>query len=219
VPGDEGITWGTIVTAISEDDETDSFDWTVDAPDGGDYYLYGVIDDAVATDEDYTSSTVHVNVPAEIDLDDPAPGAEVNPGDVYAITWTDSDPDDDAQIGLYWDSDTDSANNVPGEEGVNWGTITTGISEGDETDSYDWAVDAPGGGDYYLYGVIGDGLATDEDYTATALHVNAPPEIDLNDPAPGAEVNAGDVYTITWTDRGMSIRSPGQTVTLMMTHR
>ena len=54
------MTWGTIATGVSEDDPADSFDWTVDAPAGRDYYLYAYIDDGVTADEDYTVESIHV---------------------------------------------------------------------------------------------------------------------------------------------------------------
>jgi len=59
-----------------------------------------------------------VNEPPAIVLDEPPPGTVVEPGDVFSVTWSDSDPDDDAQVSLWWDADTDSGNNLPGEEGV-----------------------------------------------------------------------------------------------------
>jgi len=199
-PGDEGTTWGGIATGISEDDAADSYGWTVDAPAGTTFYLYGTISDGVATDDDYTATTLHVNVPPTVTLDDPPPGVTVSPGDVCTITWTDSDPDDDAQISLYWDTDTSSASNTPGEEGATWGAIAAGISEDDATDSYDWTVGAPEGASYYLLGIIDDGQATDEDYTATTLRVNAPPAITAAEIPPGTERHPGETYTVAWTD-------------------
>jgi len=90
------------------------------------------------------------------------------------VTWSDSDPDDDAQVSLWWDADTDSGNNLPGDEGVGWGVIATGLSEDDPADSFDWTVDAPWEGEYYLRAVITDGIATDEGYTATTFYVIPP---------------------------------------------
>jgi len=110
------------------------------------------------------------NQPPEITLDEPAPGTSLYAGDSYMISWSDSDPDDDAQISLYWDTDTDSGNNDPADEGATWGVIATLISEDDPSNTFEWTVDAPGG-DFYLYALIDDGVATDEDYTATTLRV------------------------------------------------
>ena len=65
----------------------------------------------------------------------------------FTITWTDDDPDDDASIALYYDTD-DS-----GEDGT---LIVDGLSEDDETDEYVWDTSALAEGDYYVYGVIDD---------------------------------------------------------------
>ncbi|GAF72453.1 unnamed protein product, partial [marine sediment metagenome] len=133
--GLHGTTWGIIVVGISEDVPTDSYDWTVDAPSGGQYHLYALISDVLETDEDYTFNTVAVDIPPQITLGDPGVGTVVTVGDVYAISWTDADPDNDARISLYWDLDTNSGNNLPFNEGVTWGTIATGISEDDPADA------------------------------------------------------------------------------------
>ncbi|MCP4708786.1 MAG: hypothetical protein GY869_09190, partial [Planctomycetes bacterium] len=47
----------------------------------------------------------------------------------YTITWTDDDPDDDATISLFYDTDD------TGEDGT---LIISGISEDDEADLYEW---------------------------------------------------------------------------------
>ncbi|GAF95566.1 unnamed protein product, partial [marine sediment metagenome] len=200
LPADEGVTWGTVAVALSEDDPADTFDWIVDAAPGGDYYLYAYIDDGLAADEDFTATSVFVNASPHITLDEPPAGTAVSVGSIYTITWTDSDSDDDAQISLYWDSDTDPANNAAGLQGTTWGVIAAGISEDDPADSYDWTVDAPEGGVYHLYAHIDDGLATDEGYTANTLAMNIPPEITLGDPVAGTVANVGDVCAVTWTD-------------------
>ncbi len=64
----------------------------------------------------------------------------------YTIKWTDSDPDNDATISLYYDTDN------TGYDGT---LITSGISEDDLADSFVWNVGALNGR-YYVYGKIDD---------------------------------------------------------------
>ena len=80
----------------------------------------------------------------------------VSPGDsadeVYMVRWLDSDPDDNANIDLYYDTDTDPAN------GRN--VITTGLHEDDDGfsgDSYPWDTTNVPEGDYYVCLQIDDG--------------------------------------------------------------
>ena len=47
----------------------------------------------------------------------------------YTITWTDEDPEEDATIFLYYDTDNTGADGT---------LIVENISEDDETDSYTW---------------------------------------------------------------------------------
>ncbi len=138
------------------------------------------------------------NAPPQITLGEPASGTLLSLGEIHTITWTDADPDDDADIALYWDKDTNPANNAPGEEGVNWGTITTGISEDDETDSFDWTVDAPPNGHSYLYAVIYDGVATDDDYTTNTLDIavarwSSNPLVSVYDMAGEVDIDSSDI--------------------------
>jgi hypothetical protein len=66
----------------------------------------------------------------------------------YAIKWTDSDPDNNATIALYYDTDN------TGYDGT---LITGGISEDDPADSFVWNMPAPAG-PYYIYARIDDGI-------------------------------------------------------------
>jgi len=168
----------------------------VDAPAGTTFYLFGTISDGVGTDDDYTATTLYANVPPTVTLDDPPPGVTVSLGDVYTITWTDSDPDSNAVIYLYWDTDTAWGN---GTEGTDWDIITTGLWE-DDPNEYGWAVDAPAGSDYYFRAFIHDGPTSDADYTSVSVHVNAAPSITPTEIAPGTQCYQGRTYTITWTD-------------------
>ena len=64
------------------------------------------------------------------------------------IQWHDHDPDDNAQINLYFDSDDKDFDGVL----IN----PTPISENSSTDTYTWDMLNVDPGDYYIYGVIAD---------------------------------------------------------------
>ena len=67
----------------------------------------------------------------------------------YTITWTDEDPEEDATISLYYDTDNTGADGT---------LIVENISEDNETDSYTWDTTELAAGNYYLYGLINDGV-------------------------------------------------------------
>jgi len=73
--------------------------------------------------------------------------------DTFTIEWLDDDPDSDAVITLYYDTD-DLGNN-----GVE---IVSGISENSPVDSYVWSTVAVVPGDYYICARIDDGVNTTE---------------------------------------------------------
>ena len=132
------------------------------------------------------------DVPPQITLNEPAPETIVSAGSTFTITWTDSDPDDNAVIYLYWDNDTAWGN---GTQGTDWDIITTSVWE-DDANEYPWTVDAPAGGDYYFRAFIYDGTTSMDDYTSVPLHVNAEGSVTIvcvqreyhyNLPAPGDE--------------------------------
>lgn len=76
------------------------------------------------------------------------PSEPVNPDENYnvRITWADSDPDNDAQIALYYSERDDFVGTL----------IVDNISEDDETDTYIWNVRNVPTGRYRVFGVIRD---------------------------------------------------------------
>ena len=90
------------------------------------------------------------NAPPSITITEPN-GVGDNADTTYTITWNDFDPDDDAQISLYY-------NTIPTNIG---GTlIINGISEdADSTNgSHVWNTTAVPDGSYYVYAMIDDGV-------------------------------------------------------------
>ncbi|WP_146066881.1 Calx-beta domain-containing protein, partial [Candidatus Venteria ishoeyi] len=67
----------------------------------------------------------------------------------YTITWADEYANGNASISLYYDDDN------TGQDGT---LIVAGISEDDETDAFTWNTSSLLGGEYYIYGVIDDGV-------------------------------------------------------------
>lgn len=96
----------------------------------------------------------------------------------FNIQWNDSDPDSNATITLYYDT------NNAGNDGVQ---IATGISEDDGTNSYTWDTSALPGGTYYVYAKIDDG-------TTVYAYSEGPVVIDRTVPVTTA-TPAGGTYT------------------------
>lgn len=101
---------------------------------------------AIFTNEYATTPTT--NIPPEMTLVLPAQREEITSGP-YAIKWTDYDPDDDAEIGLYYDDDDADFDGTP---------IVTGLSEDDEADFFNWDTANMNEGIYFIYGIIKDGV-------------------------------------------------------------
>jgi uncharacterized lipoprotein YddW (UPF0748 family) len=95
-----------------------------------------------------TATATPTNVPPEITILTPSDSEERAFGK-YTISWTDSDPDDDASISLYFDTDNTGANGV---------LITSGISEDSAINYYECNTAAAPEGIYWIYGVINDGV-------------------------------------------------------------
>jgi hypothetical protein len=116
----------------------------------------------------------------------------------FDINWTDYDPDDDAQIALYYDDD---------KKGYDGTLIVENLTELDEVeeDSYrwTWTSDTMDDGDYYVYASITDGLDTAWDYSDGYVHIvvreTTPPTIDIQSPKKKDEL-AWKSYEIKWTD-------------------
>ena len=77
-----------------------------------------------------------------------APAANTSVNNSYTIGWTASDPDNQASISLYYDTDNS------GNDGT---LITDSLVEGTHT-SYNWDTSSLANGDYYIYAKIDDGV-------------------------------------------------------------
>ena len=88
------------------------------------------------------------NTPPQISLIEPDGTGDTADVD-FLITWTDSDPDDDAQITLSHSQTSDCAS--PTE-------IASGISEDDGVDEWQWGTSGVSDGSYYVLAAISDGI-------------------------------------------------------------
>ncbi|MCP3911634.1 MAG: hypothetical protein GY713_11840 [Actinomycetia bacterium] len=116
--------------------------------------------------------------------------------DRFTIMWTDADPNDDAVIDLYYDTDSS------GEDGT---VIASGLAEdpdgaGTGNDDFEWDTSALPGGDYFVYAVIDDGFHPPVvDYGDGPVTVNRPPVIAVLEPD-GVYDSADDDFLIVWED-------------------
>jgi len=86
-------------------------------------------------------------------------------GNSFEITWTDQDPDSDAAISLYYDTDS------LGEDGT---LIADGIQEDldGEGDTYLWDISALPDGTYYIYANITDDHSSAYGYSAYSITID-----------------------------------------------
>ena len=114
--------------------------------------------DAISSGHEFATKSIPVsNRPPTITITSPTYGNEIT-GENYTITWTDDDPDNDANISLYYDK------NDSGYDGV---FIVGGISEDDEVDDFIWNISILPIGSYFIYAKIEDGINPPEyDYSS-----------------------------------------------------
>lgn len=132
-----------------------------------------------------------IDDPPTITVIEPA-ASFVQAGGTFPITWVDGDPDSDATIVLYRDSDGVGENGEP---------ITSGLSEDQDgtAGSYLWNLDGVPTGTYHIYGVIGDGTSSRSDYAPGTVTVDGATPTTVANPRPGTY--AGQVIvTLTTTD-------------------
>ncbi|MCI0497421.1 MAG: Ig-like domain-containing protein, partial [Thermoplasmata archaeon] len=130
--------------------------------------------------------TVYGNVPPDIWFVEPSEEIDLYKGEgtKYYIQWGDDDPDDNASIKLFYDTDDDMEDGVLVAQGL---YEDTKDSQGRELDKYEWDFGDVPEGDYYLYAEIDD----DENAVQKAMspmvsiHEGTPntaPEADLTQP-------------------------------------
>lgn len=120
--------------------------------------------------------TEYVNEAPAIEIVEPFEDVLTN-GQTLSIRWTDEDPDSNASIALYYDTDNQ------GEDGV---LITQGLNEDDEGDRdiYTWDISSLADGTYYIYAVIEDEASSFTNYAPVKITIDrTPPELTVTPPA------------------------------------
>jgi VCBS repeat-containing protein len=154
-------------------DPNGAFDHLAPGDSAEDRFTYTARDGNGASDTATVVVTVEgVNDVPHLDLTSPQTGETVVRDTDYELSWTDSDPDDDAVVDLWWDLDRERGNNTD-ENPNGWGWIARNVSENEGTDAFSWHVELPEGSDCYLGGAISDGEAEVIDYTENTLHVRS----------------------------------------------
>jgi hypothetical protein len=136
---------------------------------------------------------VLINESCFITLTEPSEALVANTQDVL-ISWTDEDPDTNALISVYYDTDTS------GEEGT---LIQDGIPEDPDgsEDSISWNVSSVPEGTYAIYAKIFDGTSCAVSYSPAQITVTHNPVPDMpSSPTPENDaVNIAINTDLTWT--------------------
>ncbi|MCK5543283.1 MAG: tandem-95 repeat protein [Desulfobacterales bacterium] len=115
---------------------------------GEDSFTYTVSDGNGGTDSAIVTLTLVVTYPPSITITEPD-GTDDLADNTFIISWTDNDPDSNASITLYYDTDATNADGI---------LIVEGIDEDPDNtdDQYIWTTSEIQEGNYYIYAVIND---------------------------------------------------------------
>ncbi|MCX6640393.1 MAG: T9SS type A sorting domain-containing protein [bacterium] len=156
--------------AIPEDDTTDAFLWDVSAMPEGPVWVLAFITDGFLSMWDYSDGPLYIhhpqvpNVPPTIQILHPTNGDTATTNS-YVITWVDSDPDDNASINLYWDTNNSGFDGTPIPGAVN-------IPENNMLNSYTWGITSIPDGVYWVYASIADDDTTVWSYSSGPLVID-----------------------------------------------
>jgi predicted secreted protein len=198
---------GILITeGLGEDADGSSgfYTWNTKNVTSGEYYIYGICDDGINEPvKRYSYFPVSINHSAL--RNDPPTIVIVEPDGVddsarfeFLLTWIDADSDNDASISLFYDSDSQ------GYDGI---LIEDGISEDEHGNSglHIWNISMVPEGDYFIYGIIDDGISTSRDYSQGKITINrngtknTAPKILVFTPEMGIQ-QVDFNFTIKWVD-------------------
>jgi hypothetical protein len=162
------------------------------------YYWRALAEDAHGATGDWMQTAAFftdsngVNDPPTIELVEPS--ADMTTGaDSFLIRWEDDDPETDADISLYYDSD------AFGEDGT---LIVQGLKEDadEDDDSYQWDIRDIPEGTYFVYGTISAGITSATDYAPGAVTVARQPKVAITDLPADSELQGWVTLTAEATD-------------------
>jgi murein DD-endopeptidase MepM/ murein hydrolase activator NlpD len=143
--------------------DTKSSYWALNQPDGGEYTL------TITNENDIGNYEIRVltqNTKPTIAITQPNTEVSANQGDRVTIAWQDEDPDDEAKISLFYDTN---------DKDFDGTLIVSDINEDDETDIYEWTIPTDIFGDIYIYARIDDGkLGPSYSYSQGYIHLPDP---------------------------------------------
>jgi hypothetical protein len=140
---------------------------------------HGAVSNWTAKASFFTDSN-GINDPPAITILEPAAAIHTSTGGV-TIGWQDSDPDSNAEISLYYDTD------AAGQDGV---LIVDGLREDPDgsSDTFLWDVTNLAEGTYHIYGTITDGNSSMRSFAAGTVTITKSPAVRLDFPQPGLAV-------------------------------
>ena len=173
------------LTSLVFQGETADSSWTVPAElaDKSRYYWRVQAEDEHGTAGDWTATAVFfldsdgIDEAPEITLLEPAQSLLTNAGSIQ-IQWDDTDPDSNADIALYYDTD------AAGQDGT---LIISGLTEDPDAaeDTYQWDISALSDGTYYVYGIITDATSSASSYAPGVVTIDRTAPAVSADPAGG----------------------------------
>jgi len=164
-----------IVDGIKEDHTADTYVWNVRDVLSGKYWIYGVISDLTEERDPSEFSTTRSYAGGKVIIENATPtisilspnastaGDDYPYSDSFLIEWEAEDPENDALISLYYDSD---------DVGGDGQKIIDGLSE-DNSENYIWRLNRVFSGKYYVYAMIDDtvNLPAGPVYSSTRVNV------------------------------------------------
>ena len=186
-------------TSFPEDGSTN---WNTNGVEPETYRVYGAIDDGNhGTDIDFDCAdgtvTVQANVKPSIVMIEPSSDIFVPTGGDVLINWNGTDPDDEALVVLFYDTDCDPDNG---------GFTMIGGTGFPEDGNYTWDTEGVDPGTYRIYGIIDDGNhGTDVDVDCADGSVSVG-EVSVQFTPPFAGATAGnasrEIVDVLWTTVG-----------------
>ncbi len=173
-----------VLSSLTAQGETDIREWTLPSAlnDSTWYYWRARAKDEHGLAGDWTDAAPFfvrdngVDDPPDITILEPAQDILTN-GQSLLIRWEDSDPDSNASISLYYDTDD------AGQDGE---LITSDLSEDEDgdADSYVWDITGIQDGTYYVYASITDGTTAATNYSPGRVTLDrTPPVVEATPPA------------------------------------